>query len=93
MIEKVIGKIWINMRDFDKTLFKEVIHTSKFQSDRVKTKDNTIKYFSQIFNRVSNFVSVFSQYISNILVEGLTKQYFVKISNANNFNEAFKVYV
>ena len=91
MIKKVIGKTWLNLRFFDKTLFKQVIHTRKFHSDHVTTKDNSIKFFSQIFNRVSNFISIFSQYISTILVEGLTQKYFPKISNAQTFNEAFKV--
>ena len=91
MAKKVLGKIWLNLRLFDKTLFKEVVHTSRFQSEAVHVRDRTVKHFSQIFTQVSHFVSVFSQYVSNILVEGLTQKYFHLISKATSFNEAFKV--
>ena len=93
MVQKVIGKTWLNLKEFSKDLFKEKVHTKKFSSELVFQKDNTLNYFYKIFNRAKSFMSRLEMYVSTMVIENVTKSYFKKISESQNFKDAFKVFL
>lgn len=93
MVQKIISKTWLNLKNFDKLVFKESIKLSKFDNPQTELKEMTLKYFYSVFNTASNFTNMFSQYLFNFVIEQSTQQFFSKINASRSFNEAYKFHL